>query len=201
MGLLPALKTPGLKFAEPGTTHTGTLLEIGPEHQARTYNPVGPGKPAFWDDANTRPKMQRKFTLKTNLRDPEIEGDDGTRGLFAIVDGKPGSLYYAIDKALKGANRLGGQLTVVFSNYDPESKNPQNPRKLYDATYVEPGLGQVLNGGGTATAAAQSAPAAQASSVATMTEPASDDVPTGFTAEQWAGMPEATKAAIRAAQQ
>lgn len=211
MGLLPSLHTPSFKFETPGTSHTGTLVEIGPEHQASEYNPNGPGDPAFWDKARTRPKMQRKFTFKTNERDPQLDADDGTRVLYAVIDGKPGSQYYAINKALEKASQLGGQLTITMTGFDPESKNPTNPRKLYEATYVEATPSQMLNGG-----AAQATTASPATAPTSFNSPpqqapefaqqaatatAVDEVPAGFTAQQWADMPEATKAAIRAAQQ
>jgi hypothetical protein len=51
----------------------------------------------------------------------------------------------------------GGFLALTFTHLDPESKNPQNPRKLYAAKYQAPAPGQ----GAFTQPAAQPAPAAE----------------------------------------
>ena len=193
MSLLPPISRTNAKFDIPGKTYSGTLVEIGDEQQSSTYDPTGPGKPAFWDDEKTRPKMQRRFLIQC-APDPTIEGDDGSRGIYAVVDSKHGSMYAAIHEALKTASALGGTLKVTFTGTDPLSKNPANPRKLYSATYADPTPGQVL-GGGQATAAQTAAGAA-----APVAEAVDEGPPAGITAEAWAAMPPETRAAIAAAQ-
>lgn len=228
MSLLPPLATKSAKFETPGTTYSGTLVEIGDEQQASTYDPNGPGKPAYWDDEKTRPKMQRRFLIQC-APDPAIEGDDGMRALYPTVDSKQGGLYHAIYEALKGQSSLGGTLTVTFTGYDPLSKNPQNPRKLYTASYAP---GPLLGDGAPAPApaapaapapaaaqqyqpapggpaaapgwpAAAAAPAAQAPAAAPAAPaPAAPaGPPPGITDAAWAAMDEQTKQAILAANQ
>ena len=55
-----------------------------------------------------------------------------------------------------GTIDIGGQLTVAFSGFDPNSKNPANPRKIYSASYVPP-----APAGGMFTSQAPAQPVAQ----------------------------------------
>lgn len=196
MSLLPPISTGSAKFDEIGKTYTGDLIEIGDEHQATEY---GTSEPAFWDRERTRPKMQRRFLIQTTA-DPTIPGDDGVRAIYAVIDGKHGSLYQAIHEALRGATALGGTLSVTFTGHDPESKNPQNPRKVYTASYQ---AGPLLADN---TAAASQTPQQSAPATAAAPEPEADvwagagAPPAGITPEAWAGMDDATKKAILAAQ-
>lgn len=195
MSLLPPMSRTSAKFDVPGKTYAGTLVEIGDEQQASTYDPNGPGKPAFWDDEKTRPKMQRRFLIQCQP-DPAIDGDDGMRAIYAVIDSKHGSMYAAIHNALATATATGGTLSVTFTGTDPLSKNPANPRKLYSATYSDPTPGQILGGQQPAAADQQAAPATQAA--AAVEAPAGP--PAGITAEAWAAMDSATQQAILAAQ-
>lgn len=203
MALLPPLTIPGLKFEIIGTTHTGTLTEIGEPIQARAYTPTGDGGPAFWDDEKTRPKMQRRFLLQCQP-DPTIPGDTGIRALYAIVSGKPGGMFWALNTALEQANDLGGVLTVTYTGDDPESKNPKNPRKIYAANYVNPSLGQKLMQDGpnqvTPPAPAPQQQYAAPQPAAPAPTPAADAPPPGMEAV-WATLPPEAKAAVLAAAQ
>lgn len=189
MGLLPTLNTPGLKFTEPGTTYTGKLLEIGEEQQARKYSPDGDGGPDYWDEEKTRPKMQRRFLLQCEP-DPTVAGDNGERAIYAIISGKPGGMYAALNKALENATAVGGQLTVTFTGTDPESKNPQNPRKLYTASYVEPTLGAQMAASNSTPPTAPAAPAAGGELVK----------PDNFPQAAWDGLTDEAKKAVLAQQ-
>lgn len=127
------------KFTTPGDTHTGTITEVG---DARQMTEFGSNEPAFWDREKTRPKMQVAVTLETAERDPQDASDTGKRTLWVVEDGRSGSILSAIRQAVHQAGAgtidIGGQLTVTFSGFDPNSKNPQNPRKVYTASYVPP---------------------------------------------------------------
>lgn len=127
------------KFATPGDTHTGTITEVSDARQATEY---GSNELAYWDKERTRPKMQVAVTLDTAERDPQDSNDTGKRTLWVVEDGRSGSILSAIRQAVHQAGAgtidIGGQLTVTFSGFDPNSKNPANPRKIYAASYVPP---------------------------------------------------------------
>lgn len=127
------------KFTTPGDTHTGTITEVSDARQATEF---GSNEPAYWDREKTRPKMQVAITLDTAERDPQDANDTGKRTLWVVEDGRSGSILAAIRQAVAQANaqtiELGGQLTVTFSGFDPNSKNPANPRKVYTASYQVP---------------------------------------------------------------
>ena len=127
------------KFTNPGDTHTGTITEVSDARQATEY---GSNELAYWDKERTRPKMQVAVTLDTTERDPQDANDTGKRTLWVVEDGRSGSILSAIRQAVHQAGAgtidIGGQLTVTFSGFDPNSKNPANPRKIYAASYVPP---------------------------------------------------------------
>ena len=127
------------KFTNPGDTHTGTIAEVSDARQATEY---GSNELAYWDKERTRPKMQVAVTLDTAERDPQDANDTGKRTLWVVEDGRSGSILSAIRQAVHQAGAgtidIGGQLTVTFSGFDPNSKNPANPRKIYSASYVPP---------------------------------------------------------------
>lgn len=127
------------KFTNPGDTHTGTITEVSDARQATEY---GSNELAYWDKERTRPKMQVAVTLDTTERDPQDANDTGKRTLWVVEDGRSGSILSAIRQAVHqvgaGTIDIGGQLTVTFSGFDPNSKNPANPRKVYSASYAPP---------------------------------------------------------------
>lgn len=127
------------KFTNPGDTHTGTITEVSDARQATEY---GSNELAYWDKERTRPKMQVAVILDTTERDPQDANDTGKRTLWVVEDGRSGSILSAIRQAVHQAGAgtidIGGQLTVAFSGFDPNSKNPANPRKIYSASYVPP---------------------------------------------------------------
>ena len=157
------------KFTNPGDTHTGTITEVGDARQASEF---GSNEPAFWDREKTRPKMQVAITLDTTERDPQDANDTGKRTLWVLEDGRSGSILAAIRHAVAQAGAgtidIGGQLTVTFSGFDPNSKNPANPRKIYAASYVPPApAGGMFTSQAPAQPVAQPAPAAQPAAPAT----------------------------------
>lgn len=156
------------KFTNPGDTHTGTITEVSDARQATEY---GSNELAYWDKERTRPKMQVAVTLDTAERDPQDANDTGKRTLWVVENGRSGSILSAIRQAVHQAGAgtidIGGQLTVTFSGFDPNSKNPANPRKIYAATYVPPApAGGMFTNQAPAQPAAAPAPAAPAQPVA-----------------------------------
>lgn len=151
------------KFTNPGDTHTGTITEVSDARQATEF---GSNEPAYWDREKTRPKMQVAVTLDTAERDPQDVNDTGKRTLWVVEDGRSGSILSAIRQAVHQAGAgtidIGGQLTVAFSGFDPNSKNPANPRKIYAASYVPPApAGGMFTNQAPAQPVAAPAPAAQ----------------------------------------
>lgn len=149
------------KFTNPGDTHTGTITEVSDARQATEY---GSNELAYWDKERTRPKMQVAVTLDTAERDPQDANDTGKRTLWVVEDGRSGSILSAIRQAVHQAGAgtidIGGQLTVTFSGFDPNSKNPANPRKIYSASYVPPApAGGMFTNQAPAQPVAQPAPA------------------------------------------
>ena len=164
------------KFTNPGDTHTGTITEVSDARQATEF---GSNEPAYWDREKTRPKMQVAVTLDTTERDPQDANDTGKRTLWVVEDGRSGSILSAIRQAVHQAGAgtidIGGQLTVIFSGFDPNSKNPANPRKVYSASYVPPApAGGMFTNQAPAqpVAPAPAAPAAPAQPVAAPATPA-----------------------------
>lgn len=152
------------KFTNPGDAHTGTITEVSDARQATEY---GSNELAYWDKERTRPKMQVAVTLDTAERDPQDANDTGKRTLWVVEDGRSGSILSAIRQAVHQAGAgtidIGGQLTVAFSGFDPNSKNPANPRKIYAASYVPPApAGGMFTNQAPAQPAAAPAPAAPA---------------------------------------
>ena len=128
------------KFEQPGDTIAGEIKEISEPMQCTDF---GTSNPSFWPSGD--PMMQAKITLATDQRDPSDPQDDGKRGLWVVQSGKQGGLLWAIREAIKAAGaetiQVGGRLQVSFTGTDPESKNPHNPRKLYEAQYQPPAPG------------------------------------------------------------
>lgn len=163
------------KFTNPGDTHTGTITEVSDARQATEF---GSNEPAYWDREKTRPKMQVAVTLDTTERDPQDANDTGKRTLWVVEDGRSGSILSAIRQAVHQAGAgtidIGGQLTVAFSGFDPNSKNPANPRKIYSASYVPPAPagGMFTNQAPAQPAAAPAAPAPAPAAPAQLVAPA-----------------------------
>lgn len=161
------------KFTNPGDTHTGTITEVSDARQATEY---GSNELAYWDKERTRPKMQVAVTLDTAERDPQDANDTGKRTLWVVEDGRSGSILSAIRQAVHQAGAgtidIGGQLTVTFSGFDPNSKNPANPRKIYSASYVPP-----APAGGMFTNQAPAQPVAQPAAAPVAPAPAAPAAP------------------------
>jgi hypothetical protein len=136
------------KFKNVGDAISGILTDIGEPRQATKFNPNpdAPRQLDFWESADggvPRPKMEVLLTLQTELR--EDAEDDGKRKVVIPVFYKDGSQLSAIQAAMfpTGATdlELGAWMGLRFIGHDPDSANPQNPRKLYEAAYKRPAAG------------------------------------------------------------
>lgn len=139
--------TKSARFAAVGDHVTGIVSAVPYERQKTKF---GTNQPDFYDNGD--PKMQILVPLSTEERD--TAEDDGERILYVSSH----NMRRAISSAIRDAGALdlevGGKLTVTFTGFDPNSKNPANPAKLYTAAYqvaavVGPDVSnRVLAGGG-----------------------------------------------------
>ncbi len=124
--------TPSAKFETVGITVAGPITRVGEPQQQKDFTT---GAPKVWDDG--RPMMQLPVDVKTDLRDPEIAHDDGTRALYI-----KGELQKAIRTAVRQAGaqglRVGGTLSVTYTGDGTVKQRGMNPPKLYTATYLAP---------------------------------------------------------------
>lgn len=129
---------------QPGTGVRGIIQSIGKPFQQTKYNPdkSAPKVPDTWPSGDA--KYAVPITLQTDLNEPneEYPVDDGLRSLVIEQEYKQGGKMSAIQEAVKAAGARvpepGGELTLWFTGLDPDSKNPDQPRKLYQATYKPP---------------------------------------------------------------
>jgi hypothetical protein len=121
---------PSAKFPTPGTTVSGRITERPTVEQQRDYTT---GELKWWEDG--KPQQQLVVTVATDLRDPEVQDDDGTRRFYV-----KGQMKNAVAQAVRAAGarglEVGGVLTVTYSG-DGERKNPRfNAPKNFTAQYV-----------------------------------------------------------------
>jgi hypothetical protein len=121
----------GVKFQNPGDSVTGTVTRAPFEQQSTKF---GSTELDFWPNGD--PKMQILVPMQTQLRD-DAE-DDGERTLYVSSTAQKRAIGDAITAAGVQDVEVGGTLTITFTGFDPASKNPQNPKKLYAASYLKP---------------------------------------------------------------
>lgn len=171
-GFFGATSGKGISFPNPGDSVTGIITAIHPPEQQ-----TDPATQALAFDKNGRPKMQVRIDLATDLRDPAIEHDDGSRTLY-VRGWMKGSVGDALRKAGEKEPKIGGKLTVTFTHQEAPSAPGLSGVKKFDAVYEPP-----LSEAGQHFAAASSSGK----------EPKK---PAGISAAAWAGMDAATKQAV-----
>ena len=157
--LLGGRVTPSASFKGQFPIAWEGVVEDVTRNPAYEYDPSKPnnrGSQKFWPDGN--PVMNVWVTIQTNVRDPQVQGDDGRRVL--VLDSK--NKLEAVQEAVRqsGASfAKGGRLGIEWYGNDPNGKNPDNPPKLYRARYSGPTFdGALAQGGGQQ---AQAAPPTQ----------------------------------------
>jgi len=121
---------PGAGFDEVGDSWTGTVVDF----QKVQQSDYDTGVPVTWDDGT--PKMMLHVDIQTEVRDPEIVGDDGVRRLY--VRGNMLTKFKSGLRAAKMRMDRGIQVTVTFSANGEPPKKGMNPPKLYEVTF-QPG--------------------------------------------------------------
>lgn len=130
-------KTRSASFNGPAPiTFEGWVTEPMEMMQQRDY--YDPEKLLWWDEAETRPKMQYVVKIQTDLRDDEE--DDGIRALYLKYKSQE-----AVRNAVKAAGaptvEQGGWLSLTYYADEPPKPGERRkgvPPKLYRATYRRP---------------------------------------------------------------
>lgn len=169
------------KFPTIGTTITGTITAVHPPEPQRDFE-TGQDIPG---------KTQVRIELATELRDPEIDFDDGSRTLY-VRGWMTGAIGEALRKAGAKEPAAGGTLTVTYTEDGAPSRPGLRGPKKYSATYTKPSTtGQFFNTGGDNTPAAAPQAAAGQQNV-----PIPDQPPAGIDPKAWNSMPPDAKQAI-----
>jgi hypothetical protein len=123
--LAPRPQYPSFKFDKLGAEIEGVIVAPPEDRQARDFDT---GKPAFWDDEKTQPKMQTRIVLRVA---------DGTD--YAIY--AEGRMARAITAAIRKAGvddlEVNGRLRVKHHELG-EPKGRGKAPKLYESSYVPP---------------------------------------------------------------
>jgi len=124
------------KYSEIGDSVEGIVFESTPV-QARDYES---NVLKFWDDGS--PMMQLSITLKTNLRDPAIENDDGRRRVFLRWWGSDRSnTLEAVQRAGDSFVRDGAWMRITFTGFGEQKDKKLNPPKVFEVAYKAPPTG------------------------------------------------------------
>lgn len=121
---------PGAGFDNIGDSWTGQIVRAA-KVQSRDFETR---EAQTWDDGS--PKYELQIDIQTDVRSPDVAGDDGIRRLYVRSN-----MLQAIRSALRTTKaRLepGGHLTVTYVADGQASRRGLRAPKLYDAKY-EPG--------------------------------------------------------------
>ncbi len=136
--------------------YTGLKLLEATKKPAYEYDPSKPnnrGAQKFWPDGN--PVENVWLTVQTDQR--ADQDDDGRRVLVLDSKNKLNAVQDAVRES-GGDFAANGTLDIEWYGNDPQSKNPDNPAKLYRARWTAPTFNDALGQGGWG----QPAPAPQA---------------------------------------
>lgn len=157
--LLGGRSTPSASFKGQFPILWEGYVEDASKKPAYVYDPSKPGNRGaqrFWDDGN--PVENLWITLRTDVRDPSVEGDNGWRVLVLDSKNKIDAVQQAVRES--GASfAKNGYLRMEWYGVDPNGKNPDNLPKLYRAQYRGATLDVALGQSGPPTSGA---PAPQA---------------------------------------
>lgn len=156
---------------EPPASVTGAITAVYPPEE-------------ILDPKDSKPtgKYQIRIMLQTDLRDPEIDDDDGRRTLY-VKSWMRGAVGDALRKAGAKQPEIGATLTVKFVRTEAAERPGLSKSKHYEATYVpaaSAAAGQFLDGNGTSAATSEPPP----------------QRPPSITEGSWAAMDPATQKAV-----
>lgn len=120
---------PAAKFDTVGKMVKGTVAQAVVMNQTEFQS----GEVLTWKDGT--PRKQLVITIDTDEVDDELEGDDGSRRIYA-----KGQMLQAIRTAVRahGGIAEGGKLAVKFIKEEPSKTRGFNPTKIYQAWYEAP---------------------------------------------------------------
>lgn len=127
-----------VKFQQPGDTVSGIIESVtaGQVHVYDSINQRPTNQPDYWQDGS--PKVQVIVTIDTGTRDPSVEDDDGRRSVYIKGWGLQKRAWLNAVRAagLRKSSDVkpGDRFTATFTGYDPNSKNPNNPAKMFEYT-------------------------------------------------------------------
>lgn len=122
------------KYSRPGDSVEGTVISTQVQ-QARDFDT---NELLWWDEEKTQPRNNFIATLATNLRDPNVEDDNGDRRVFVRWQGTSKSnLISAVNKGGDKFVRDGSYLKVTYLG-EGEKTGRLNPPKIYDFVYKAP---------------------------------------------------------------
>lgn len=125
---------PTAKFANPGDSLKGRIAAPPQAYQEREYDKNNPGGGAPKTYPSGDPIMGVYVDIATDLRDPSIEDDDGTRRFY--IEGRylKADVRDAIRTAGAPGLEVGAVIEVTFTHReDPEDKRS---RKFWQVTYT-----------------------------------------------------------------
>ncbi|WP_454729007.1 hypothetical protein [Cellulosimicrobium protaetiae] len=163
---------PSAKFANPGDSIRGRIVAPPQAYQERDYvkDKPGGGDLKFYPSGD--PIMSVYVDVQTDLHDPSIEDDDGTRRVY--IEGRylKADVRNAVRAAGASGLEVGGTLELTFTHReDPEDKRS---RKFWQAKYTPAGNAALMapEVGGQPTAPATPPPSAPAAQPASAPSPA-----------------------------
>jgi hypothetical protein len=155
---------PNPYFVPQGQPHGGKVVSVQVGIPVTEYSGINKGQPKFWDQAKTRPMLQKVITVDTRAGKypcpPAGPQDDGIRSVY-VRDSSD------LDKAIRKALQANPGLTVGSEYYqvwtgDRPSKGGGNPAHMFEAMHVPPAVQaqDSFFGDGAGQAATTPAPAA-----------------------------------------
>ncbi|WP_086846994.1 hypothetical protein [Amycolatopsis kentuckyensis] len=129
-------KLPALQLSEIGEKVSGVITRISDRIQMKEQSGPRKGQPKFWPNSND-PVMQVAIEIKTDLRDPLVDEDDGSRTWWVR---QSSDAQRALRDAVKAAGRsgteVGATVTVELIGKDTSFSIPKH---LHRVVYTPPG--------------------------------------------------------------
>lgn len=131
LAYLMSAGVPSASFLEIGTVHAGQIES----YEKTQQRDLDTNEPKVWPDG--QPMWQIVFTIQTDERDDQIDGDDGLRKIYAKAQ-----MLNAIREAVKTSGHagdlVGGKLAVKYVRQEQPKKRGYSGPKVYAAKFEPP---------------------------------------------------------------